>query len=85
MGLRGHLVCRLSVTHEDDIVSLPLVWMQEIKRMMVVYFAHGLFLTCTQKTVLYLQVMHHNIDEMYNNFQRESNPLHQQSNLTLLT
>jgi hypothetical protein len=29
---------------------LPQVWVQEIKRMLVMYFTHGLFLTCTQKS-----------------------------------
>ncbi len=31
-------------------VSLPRVWVQEIKCMPVMYFTHGLFLTCTQKS-----------------------------------
>jgi hypothetical protein len=31
-------------------VSLPGVWVQEIKRMTVAYFTHGLFITCTQKS-----------------------------------
>ncbi len=33
------------------IVSLPQVWIQEIKCMTVVNFTHGLFLTCTQKSL----------------------------------
>jgi hypothetical protein len=38
-------------------VSLPREWIHEIKCMTTVYFRHGLFLTCTQKSNLYLQVM----------------------------
>ncbi len=37
-------------------VSLPRKWIQEIKRMTMVYFMHGLFLTCTQKSHIYSQV-----------------------------
>jgi hypothetical protein len=33
------------------IISLPRVWIQEIKCMMVVNFTPGLFLTCTQKSL----------------------------------
>ncbi len=45
---------------------LPQEWIQEIKHMMPMYSTHGLFLTCTQKSRLYL---HHiqvfNIHTMY--------------------
>jgi hypothetical protein len=33
-------------------VSLPRVWIQEIKHMPVMYFTHGLFLTCTYKNLV---------------------------------
>ncbi len=36
------------------IVSLPREWFQEIKRMMTVHSTHGLFLTCTQESCLYI-------------------------------
>jgi hypothetical protein len=52
--------------------------------MTVVYLTHGLFLTCTQKNHIYLQVMHHDI---YTNVQyslRKNNPLYQQYNPALL-
>jgi hypothetical protein len=35
-------------------VSLPLEWIQEIKRMMTVYSIHGLYLTCRQRSCWYL-------------------------------
>ncbi len=35
-------------------LSLPREWFQEIKRMMTVHSTHGLFLTCTQESHLYL-------------------------------
>jgi hypothetical protein len=37
-------------------VSLPREWFQEIKRMITVHSTHGLFLTCTQGSCLYLHV-----------------------------
>jgi hypothetical protein len=40
----------------------------------VMYFTHGLFLTCTSKISLYLQVMHSNIYKMYSNF-HQNQPL----------
>jgi hypothetical protein len=39
-------------------VSLPREWIQGINHMMAMYFTHGLFLTCTQKSCLYLHDMH---------------------------
>jgi hypothetical protein len=38
----------------NDTVLLPREWFQEIKRMMMVHSMHGLFLTCTQESNLYL-------------------------------
>ncbi len=38
-------------------VSLPREWFQEIKRMMMVHSTHGLFLTCTQESHLYLHTV----------------------------
>jgi hypothetical protein len=49
-------------------VSLPQEWIQEIKRMMMMYSTHGLFLTCTQKSHLYLldiQILNLNIHTIY--------------------
>jgi hypothetical protein len=44
--------------HRKEVsVSLPREWFQEIKHMMTVNSTHGLFLTCTQESHLYL----HNI------------------------
>jgi hypothetical protein len=46
-------------------VSLPREWIQGIKRMATMYFMHSLFLTCIQKSHLYLHYMHLGIYTMY--------------------
>jgi hypothetical protein len=43
-----------SQEHTDIFVLLPREWIQGIKRMTTMYFTHGLFLTCTEKSHLYL-------------------------------
>ncbi len=46
-------------------VSLSREWIQGNKRMTMMYFMHGSFLTCTQKSHLYLHNMHSGIYTMY--------------------
>ncbi len=58
-----HLVCS---SLEAFTVSLPRERFQEIKPMMVMHSMHGLFLTCTQKSCLYLHNVHSvNVYTMY--------------------
>ncbi len=48
------------------IVSLPREWFQEINPMMIVHTTHGLFLTYTQESYLYLHnIQLINIHTMY--------------------
>ncbi len=56
------------IRKKDGPVSLPRIWVQEIKRMMTVYSMHCLFLTCTQKSHLYLH-----ITQILNNYTMYSN------------
>ncbi len=55
-------------------VLLPREWIQEIKRMMMMYFTHGLFLTCTQKISFVFTGHVSRYLQMYNNFQSKKNP-----------
>jgi hypothetical protein len=49
-------------------VSLPREWIQGFKCMTMMYFTHALFLTCTQKSHLYLPYMYLGIYTMYKQF-----------------